>query len=883
MDVELMDDISTIDRSSGEILSVNGSVITLSHPSIITLSAAKENVVLFVREGRNLVVALKSGGKIILVDFYPETGEDSDNVLVIKDEDGALWWVEHPGTAFQYTTLLPDIESLMLPQDNSSIASGLVGFTGLGGGLAGLAALASRGEGSRLTNNSDSGSEGGAGSDSDSDAEGGAGSDSDSDAEGGAGSDSDSEGGSGSDSDSDAEGGAGSDSDSDSEGGAGSDSDSDAEGGAGSDSDSDAEGGAGSDSDSDSEGGAGSDSDSDSDSDAEGGAGSDSDSDSEGGAGSDSDSDSDSDAEGGAGSDSDSDSEGGAGSDSDSDSEGGAGSDSDSDAEGGAGSDSDSDAEGGSDSDSDSDSEGGSGSDSDSDSEGGAGSDSDSDSDSEGGSGSDSDSDAEGGAGSDSDSDAEGGAGSDSDSDAEGGAGSDSDSDAEGGAGSDSDSDAEGGAGSDSDSDAEGGAGSDSDSDAEGGAGSDSDSDSDSEGGADSDSDTELDLKLSDDNAVLNGESKSYTVDNGTSSQTSFAVVSIGLGDILDLSVIDIKKQAKVSVEEGTTRSITLQGKGGGVSIGSVFDLLIYKLNPETGNYDKYHVEKNFLKILLLGGVGDEVEITLPAGDYVFLLDQTSGIAVATGVTLDFLTDVTIGMEVFGESINGNVISGSEDGAGMDIVPEGTVVSSVNGIKLSGSGETTIVGKYGFLTIDSQGNYSYTLNDGIKPESIQDAEVFVYEVTAPDGSKSEAKLTIDIKVDGSGGGPESTLGKGEEAELLQPVDDNVVLDGEVDIALAETILLDISETIDHETFDFVLSSEDNGETIHLADIEINNLLSDAGDKNSISSIPFDGTEEVSMLNVQAASYPMTSAVLTNTVDSTVNSIDYIIDFDSPEV
>ncbi|MDA6077970.1 hypothetical protein O0544_22180 [Edwardsiella anguillarum] len=58
----------------------------------------------------------------------------------------------------------------------------------------------------------------------------------------------------------------------------------------------------------------------------------------------------------------------------------------------------------------------------------------------------------------------------------------------------------------------------------------------------------------------------------------------------------------------------------------------------------------------------------------------------------------------------------------------------------------------------------------------------------------------------------------------------MVLDGEVDIALAETILLDISETIDHETFDFVLSSEDNGETIHLADIEINNLLSDAGDK-----------------------------------------------------
>jgi nucleoid-associated protein YgaU len=198
---------------------------------------------------------------------------------------------------------------------------------------------------------SDTGSEGGTGSDdgSDTGSEGGAGSDD--------GSDTGSEGGAGSDdgSDTGSEGGAGSDdgSDTGSEGGAGSDdgSDTGSEGGTGSDdgSDTGSEGGAGSDdgSDTGSEGGTGSDDSSDTGS--EGGAGSDdgSDTGSEGGAGSDDGSDTGS--EGGAGSDdgSDTGSEGGAGSDdgSDTGSEGGAGSDdgSDTGSEGGAGSDDGSD------------------------------------------------------------------------------------------------------------------------------------------------------------------------------------------------------------------------------------------------------------------------------------------------------------------------------------------------------------------------------------------------------------------------------------------------------------------------------------------------------------------------------------------------------------
>jgi hypothetical protein len=48
-----------------------------------------------------------------------------------------------------------------------------------------------------------------------------------------------------------------------------------------------------------------------------------------------------------------------------------------------------------------------------------------------------------------------------------------------------------------------------------------------------------------------------------------------------------------------------------------------------------------------------------------------------------------------------------------DPVPAGTVVTEVNGVAVNSSGTTTIQGEYGTLTINSSGQYTYTLRSGV--------------------------------------------------------------------------------------------------------------------------------------------------------------------------
>jgi VCBS repeat-containing protein len=77
-----------------------------------------------------------------------------------------------------------------------------------------------------------------------------------------------------------------------------------------------------------------------------------------------------------------------------------------------------------------------------------------------------------------------------------------------------------------------------------------------------------------------------------------------------------------------------------------------------------------------------------------------------------------------------------------DPVPAGTLVTEVNGVAVNSSGTTTIQGEYGTLTINSSGQYTYTLRSGVGADHISTPDTFVYTVTAPDGSKDTASLNI---------------------------------------------------------------------------------------------------------------------------------------------
>ncbi|MEE9658809.1 BapA/Bap/LapF family large adhesin [Enterobacter cloacae complex sp. CARB60] len=239
-----------------------------------------------------------------------------------------------------------------------------------------------------------------------------------------------------------------------------------------------------------------------------------------------------------------------------------------------------------------------------------------------------------------------------------------------------------------------------------------------------------------DDTNALTFDTTVHEINNGASSQGGFTLVGINLGSTLGLNLLDDMTNPIIyNVEEGTTRTMTIQASVGGVALASVFDLYVYKFNNATQTFEQVRVESGWLRAPLLGGTSSQLTLNLPAGEYLFLLNTASGIAVLTGYTLSVLQDHVYSVASISETTTGDVLAN-------DPVPAGTVVTEVNGVTVNSSGTTDIQGEYGTLTINSSGQYTYTLRSGVGADHISTPDTFVYTVTALDGSKDTASLNI---------------------------------------------------------------------------------------------------------------------------------------------
>ncbi|WP_368543640.1 BapA/Bap/LapF family large adhesin [Enterobacter soli] len=241
-----------------------------------------------------------------------------------------------------------------------------------------------------------------------------------------------------------------------------------------------------------------------------------------------------------------------------------------------------------------------------------------------------------------------------------------------------------------------------------------------------------------DDAASFVFDTSVHAIDNGSSSQGGFTVVGVGLGNVLTLDVLsDLSNPIIYNVDQGTTRTMTLQASVGGVAIGSVFDLYVYKFNAATQTYQQYRYDKSWLTAPLLGGTSSKLTLELPAGQYLFLLNTASGITALTAYTLNVLEDHVYTVSSTDGSTSGNVMAD-------DILPTGitATVTEVNGVQVATGAPTTIQGLYGTLTIDSQGNYSYALKAGTGADKISTPDTFVYTITDSTGHKDSASLNI---------------------------------------------------------------------------------------------------------------------------------------------
>ncbi len=225
-------------------------------------------------------------------------------------------------------------------------------------------------------------------------------------------------------------------------------------------------------------------------------------------------------------------------------------------------------------------------------------------------------------------------------------------------------------------------------------------------------------------------------VDHGASQQTGLSVLSVGLGNVVNLNLLaNMSNPILFDVADGSTRTMTLQASVGGVALLSTFDLYIYKFNVATQQYEQFQVQKTWLTAPLLGGSSGQLTVTLGGGDYLFLLMNASGVSLLTSYTLNILQDHTYAVDSLAATTTGNVMQD-------DIAPAGSLLTAVNGVSVSATGTTTIVGKFGTLTIDAHGNYTYTLKNGQGADGINTPDSFVYTVTAPNGDTGTASLNI---------------------------------------------------------------------------------------------------------------------------------------------
>ncbi|MEW6486090.1 MAG: BapA/Bap/LapF family large adhesin, partial [Pseudomonadota bacterium] len=258
----------------------------------------------------------------------------------------------------------------------------------------------------------------------------------------------------------------------------------------------------------------------------------------------------------------------------------------------------------------------------------------------------------------------------------------------------------------------------------------------------DADTDTGT-VALPDVSVDLDYATTSEETDKGTSSKTSAALLNLSLGSVLNTSLLNLNNQLHLNVADNTVENITIKATMVGV-IASTYDLYVYKYDDETGQYAQYEKVSDWITSALLAGASSPLSLELSQGSYLFMLNGGVGLSVATVYTLSITSDVVNSVTSVATSTTGNLLTETSSSEGSDTVPTGTLITSVGTTALSTSGNTEITGQYGILTIDQQGDYTYTLNAGQTTDTLSSAEKFTYTLTEPDGTITTKILSINL-------------------------------------------------------------------------------------------------------------------------------------------
>lgn len=235
----------------------------------------------------------------------------------------------------------------------------------------------------------------------------------------------------------------------------------------------------------------------------------------------------------------------------------------------------------------------------------------------------------------------------------------------------------------------------------------------------------------------------------------SVGIVAAGLGGVADAGVLDFEADTiPIEVEEGTARKLDIFTDGGGVSIGDTYDLIIFK-EDAYGNYKYYDVYDSWFTVPFLGFREDKSLTIEDPGSYHIALAPKAGVKAIGGAGLEITGDTVIDSNEY-DSVSGkqtgNVMKDNNilgDETGQDVYDaDHTTVTSIEfdgeSFDIPGSGFTEVETDYGTLRIESDGEYTYSITEGARPE-FGTEESFKYTITNSEtGQSDSANLNINL-------------------------------------------------------------------------------------------------------------------------------------------
>ncbi|NPT32843.1 BapA/Bap/LapF family large adhesin [Vreelandella venusta] len=244
----------------------------------------------------------------------------------------------------------------------------------------------------------------------------------------------------------------------------------------------------------------------------------------------------------------------------------------------------------------------------------------------------------------------------------------------------------------------------------------------------------EIPFSASDDTATIDIEWTNVT-DNDFHQDEGAVTVLTFLTSPYEGEEFEIEQNMELSGVVIASATLTA-GSGGSLNIQQLVD----------GDWVTAHSE-TFSSLASLGEVAriDISTLDLEPGTYRVQSDL-NGLAGELSIDGSFAATYLDQFESAFVPVSGNLLDNDEAiGASLEILEPDTGDYVEIGVE-----PITIEGDYGSLTVDANGNYSYTPNGDLEHFTEPHSEVFVYQLTHPNGSTSgEATLTIELKaVDG---------------------------------------------------------------------------------------------------------------------------------------